>query len=200
MNNAPRISVAGAAHEATTWLARRLAAVWVSAWLGMVALVGVLTLVVGESWRGVAAASPEGYAKAVASAGEPLMRELMKFQAAEASRAMLECWGWTQLGVGAGLFVFLLLFSSAGKRQLGLSLAMLADAALIKFALIPNVDQYSRQRVTAETSQRLAEMNSRYQLANASFLVSQSVTLALGAILLWMLLRHSRGTRRSAEF
>jgi hypothetical protein len=74
---------------------------------------------------------------------------------------------------------------------------MLLDAALIKFALIPNVDQFSRQKVTAETSQRLAEMNSRYQLANTSFLVSQSVTLALAAILLVLLLRRSH---RASQF
>ena len=192
MNNAVRISAASAASGSATWLARRIAAVWVSAWIGMILLIGVLTIALAGSWQGVAAASPEGYRKAAALAGEPLMRELMKFQAAESSRAMLESWGWAQLGVGAGLFGFLLLFSSAGKTQLGLTLAMLADAVLIKFALIPNVDQFSRQRVTAETSQRLAEMNSRYQLANTSFLVSQSVTLALAAILLVLLLRRSR--------
>jgi hypothetical protein len=200
MNNAARISSSIQANDATLWLGRRIAAIWLSAWLGMVALVGLFSVVMADSWSNVRAASPEGYAKAASLAGEPLVKELLKFQAAEAGRAMLESWGWTQLALGGGLFAFLLLFSNAGKRQLALALALLADAVLIKFALIPNVDQFSRQRITAETATRLAEMNSRYELANTSFLVSQSVTFALGLILLFLLMRRSRSSRRAAGF
>ena len=45
MSNSARIVAAGQMHEGTAWLVRRLAAVWVSAWVGMILLVVALTVV-----------------------------------------------------------------------------------------------------------------------------------------------------------
>jgi hypothetical protein len=197
MSNSARIAVAGQMHEGTAWLVRRLAAVWVAAWMGMILLVVALTVVTLTSPASMIASPPEAYTKAVKLAGEPLMRELLRYQAAEINGEMLAAWGWIQLGLSVALFGGLLLLSSVGKVQLGISLALVADSALVKFLLIPNMDQFSRQLATAEAAQRLAEVNERYQTASLSFFVSQSVPLLLGCFLLVLLLRRSHASHRS---
>ena len=83
--------------------------------------------------------------------------------------------------------------------QLGISLALLADSLLLKFLMIPNLDQFSRQMATVESARRLAFVNERYQMASLSFFVSQSVTLLLGSFLLVLLLRRSHASRRGGS-
>jgi hypothetical protein len=95
------------------------------------------------------------------------------------------------------LFGGLLLLSSVGKVQLGISLALVADSALLKFLLIPNMDQSSPQLATADAAQRLAEVNERYQTASLVFFASQSVPLLSGCFLLVLLLRRSHASHRS---
>ena len=199
MSNAARIGGPGQIHENPAWLVRRLAAVWVAGWMGMILLVVTLTIVTLTSPAAMNSAPPDGYSKAVKLAGEPLMRELMRYQAAEINGEMLAVWGWIQVGLATVLFGVLLLLSTVGKTQLGLSLAMAADSVLLKFVLIPNMDQFSRQLVTAEALQRLTLVNERYQMASLSFFISQSVTLLLACFLLVLLLRHSRASHRSGN-
>jgi hypothetical protein len=196
MSNSARIGGPGQIHEGTAWLMRRLAAVWVAAWMGMIVLIVTLTLVTLTSPATMVASPPDGYSKAVKLAGEPLMRELLRYQAAEINGEMLAAWGWIQLGLSVALFGVLLLLSTVGKVQLGISLALAADSALLKFVLIPNLDQFSRQLTNVEAAQRLAFMNERYQMASMSFFVSQSVPLLLGCFLLVLLLRRSHASRR----
>jgi hypothetical protein len=184
-------------HEGAAWLVRRLAAVGVAAWMGMIVLIVTLTIVTLAAPATMVSSPPDGYAKAVKVAGEPLMRELLRYQAAEISGEMLAAWGWIQLGLSFALFGVLLLLSTVGKAQLGISLALAADSALLKFLLIPNLDQFSRQLTTVEASQRLAFINEHYQMASMSFFISQSVPLLLGCLLLVMLLRRSHASRRS---
>ena len=107
---------------------------------------------------------------------------------------MLEL-GWIQVGLSTVLFGVLLLLSTVGKVQLGISLAMAADSLLVKFLFIPNIDQFSRHLVAAEAAQGLQAVNQRYQMASLSFFVSQSVTLVLAGFLLMLLLRRSRASR-----
>jgi hypothetical protein len=184
-------------HEGTAWLVRRLAAVSVAAWMGMIVLIVTLTIVALTSPATMAASPPDGYSKAVKLAGEPLMREILRYQAAEINGEMLAAWGWIQFGLSVALFGVLLLLSTVGKVQLGISLALAADSALLKFVFIPNLDQFSRQLTTVEAAQRLAFLNERYQTASMSFFVSQSVPLLLGCFLLVLLLRRSHASRRS---
>ncbi len=199
MSNSARIGAPGKIHADPAWLVRRLAAVWVAAWLGMILLVGALTIVTLNSPAALTAAPPEGYGKAVKLAGEPLLRELLNYQAAEINGAMLEVWGWIQVGLSAALFGVLLLLSTVGKVELGVSLAMAADSLLLKFVLIPNMDQLNRQVATAEAVKRLALVNQHYQMASMSFFISQSVTLLLAGFLLVLLLRRSRSSHRGAS-
>lgn len=199
MSNSPRIAAVGQMHDETAWTVRRLSAVWVAAWMGMILLVIALTAVTLNSPESLRSSPPDGYSQAAKLAGEPLMHELLRYQAAEISGAMLSVWGWVQLGLSAILFGVLLLLSTVGKVQLGVSLAMAADAVLLKFLLIPNVDQFSRQVTTAEAARRLALMSERYQLATTSFYISQSVTLLLGSLLLVLLLRRSHASRRGGN-
>jgi hypothetical protein len=196
MSNSARIGGPGQIHEGTAWLMRRLAAVWVAAWMGMIVLIVTLTLVTLTSPATMVASPPDGYSKAVKLAGEPLMRELLRYQAAEINGEMLAAWGWIQLGLSVAIFGVLLLLSTVGKVQLGISLALAADSALLKFVLIPNLDQFSRQLTAVEAAQRLAFMNEHYQMASMSFFVSQSVPLLLGCFLLVLLLRRSHASRR----
>jgi hypothetical protein len=200
MSNSPRIGVAGQIHEGTAWLVRRLTAVWVAAWMGMILIVVALTIVALSSSATTISSPPDGYSKVVKLAGEPLMSELWRYQAAEINGEMLAAWGWIQVGLSAILFGVLLLFSTVGKVQLGISLALVADSVLLKFLLIPNLDQFSRQMATVEAAQRLAFVNERYQMASLSFFVSQSVTLLLGSFLLVLLLRRSHASRRGGSF
>jgi len=186
-------------YEGTAWVVRRLAAVWVAAWMGMILLVIALTIVTLNSPETLQSAPPEGYTQAAKLAGEPLVHELLRYHAAVISSEMLAVWGWIQLGFSALLFIVLLLFSAVGKIQLGISLAMAADSALLEFLLIPNMDQFSRRVTTTEVAQRLAQLTSRYQLATTSFFVSQSVTVVLGCVLLVLLLRRSHASLRSGN-
>ena len=197
MSNSPRIGVPGQIHEGTAWLMRRLAAVWVAAWMGKIVLIVTLTIVTLTSPATLVSSPPEGYAKAAKLAGDPVLREVLRYQAAEINGEMLAAWGWIQFGFSVALFSVLLLLSTVGKLQLGISLALAADSALLKFALIPNLDQFSRQLTTVEAGQRLAFLNEHYQAASMSFFVSQSVPLLLGCFLLVLLLRRSHASRRS---
>ncbi len=199
MSNSPRIGAPGRIHESTAWTMRRIAAVWVAAWMGMILLVVTLTVVTLSSPEALKLSPPDGYVQAAKAAGEPLMRELLRYQAAEISGEMLGVWGWIQLGFAFGLFGVLLLLSTVGKVELGISLAMAADAVLLKFLLVPNMDQFSRQVTTGEAARRLALLSERYQLATTSFYLSQSVTLILGCFLLVLLLRRSHASRRGGS-
>lgn len=199
MSNSPRIAGPGQMHEGTAWMVRRLAAVWVAAWMGMILLVVTLTVVTLNSPETLRSAPPEGYTQAAKLAGEPLIHELLRYHAAEVSGQMLGVWGWIQLGLAMLLFGVLLMLSTVGKIQLGISLAMAADSVLLKFLLIPSMDQFSRQVTTAEVARRLALLTERYQLATTSFFISQSVTLLLGCVLLVLLLRRSHASRRGGN-
>ena len=199
MSNSPRIAGPGQMHDGTAWMVRRLASVWVAAWMGMILLVVALTVVALSSPETLRSSPPEGYSQAARLAGEPLIHELLRYQAAEISGDMLSVWGWIQLGMSALLFGVLLLLSTVGKVELGISLAMAADSVLLKFLLIPNMDQFSRQVTNVEVARRLAMLSERYQLAVTSFCVSQSVTLLLGCVLLVLLLRRSHASRRGGN-
>jgi hypothetical protein len=195
MNNAARIGGKRRIYEDTDSLVRRFAALWVAAWVGMTVLIQLLTLVAFDSTESLTLAPPACYTSAVKLAGQPLIQELLRYQVAAASRSMLDLWGWLQLGLAAGLFLFLVLFSTAGRFQLGLALALLADALLLGLGLIPQMDNYDRQLALTPASQSLAFLTQRSHLANVAFVVSQSVTLLLCLLLLWSLLGRRRGSR-----
>lgn len=199
MSNSPKIGGPGRIHEGTAWLVRRMAAVWVAAWMGMILLVVALTLVTLSTPDTLKASPPEGYSQAAKLVGEPLMRELVRYQAAQISGEMLAVWGWIQCGAATLLFGVLLFFSGVGKVELGVSLALAGDAVLLKFLLIPNVSQFSRQVTAGETVRRLAMLSERYQIAATSFYISQSVTLILGGFLLVLLLRRSHASHRGGS-
>jgi hypothetical protein len=197
MNNAARIGGGRRSYAGTDWLVRRFAAVWVAAWMGMTVLIQLLTLVAFDSPESLTAAPPACYTNAVKLAGQPLIHELLRYQVVAASRSMLNLWGWLQLGLAAALFLLLVLFSSAGRLRLGLSLALLADALLLGLGLIPKMDDYDRQLALTPVSQSLEFLTQRSHLANVAFVVSQSVTLLLGLMLLWLLLSRRHGSRRA---
>jgi len=194
MNNTAKIGGQRRIYEGSDWLVRRFAAVWVAAWMGMTVLIQLLTLVAFDSSQSLMAAPPACYTNAVKLAGQPLIQELLRYEVAAASRSMLDLWGWLQLGLAGFLFVLLVLFSSAGRVQLGLALALLADALLLGLGLIPKMDDYDRQLALKPASESLAFLTQRSHLANVAFVVSQSVTLLLGLMLLWLLLSRRRGS------
>jgi hypothetical protein len=198
MNNAARIGGRREIYDGTDSLVRRFAALWVAAWIGMTVLIQLLTLVSFDSAQTLTSAPTASYTSAAKLAGKPLIDELLRYQVAAASRSMLDLWGWLQLGLAAGLFLLLVLFSSAGKVQLGISIALLADAILLGRGLIPKMDDYDRQLALTPASQSLAFLTQRSHLANVAFVVSQTVTLLLCLLLLWLLLSRRHGSRRAA--
>lgn len=195
MNNTVRIGGTRGIHEGTDSLVRRVAALWVAAWMGMCILIQIFTLVGFDATANLAAAPPSCYSNAVKLAGQPVIQELLRYHAAEVGRSMLDLWGWLQSGLAAALFLLLLLFSSAGKFPLGISLALLADAALVSGVLIPKMDDFDRQLAVTPPSQSLAFLVERSHLAGVAFVISQCVTLLLCLILLVLLLRRSHGSR-----
>jgi hypothetical protein len=198
MNNTARIGGPRALAERPDMVPRRLAILWLAAWMGMCILIQLFTVVGFDTTASLAAAPPACYTSAVRLAGQPLIHELLGYQAAENSRSMLDLWGWLQLGLAAGLFLLLLLFSSAGKLHLGIALALLADAGLLCGALIPKLDDFERQLAVTPPSQSLAFLMERSRLANVAFTVSQSVTLILCLALLVLLLRRGHAARARA--
>ena len=197
MSNAARIGGRHENYEGTDGLVRRFAALWVAAWMGMTVLIQLLTLVAFDSAGSLATAPPACYTSAVKLAGQPLIHELLRYQVAAASRSMLDLWGWLQLGLASGLFLLLVLFSSAGRLQLGISLALLADALLLGLGLIPKMDDFDRQLALKPASQSLEFLTQRSHLANVAFVVSQTVTLLLCLVLLGLLLSRRHGSRRA---
>ncbi len=196
MSNAPRLGGSRAAYDGPDSPVRRIASFCLCSWIGMSILIQVVTLVGFDSLQNVSAAPPACYAKAVKLAGQPVIHELLRYQAAADTRAMLDLWGWIQLGLALGLFLLLLMFSSAGRARVGFSLALLIDAVLIAFVLIPRMDSYERQLAPAPAGQTLAMLIERTRLANLAFVLSQSVALLLCLILL-ALLRRGRASHRT---
>ena len=91
MSNSARIGAPGRIHEDPAWVVRRLAAVWVAAWTGMILLVLTLTIITLTSPATMISSPPEGYLKAVKLAGEPLMRS---FCAIRPLKSTARCWSW----------------------------------------------------------------------------------------------------------
>jgi hypothetical protein len=199
MINSARIGGRQEIYTGSDRLVRLFAAFWVAAWMGMTVLIQLLTLAAFDSTRSLTAAPPPCYTNAVKLAGQPLIHELLQYQLVAASRSMLDLWGWLQLGLAASLFLLLVLFSSVGTAPLGISLALLADALLMGLGLIPKMDDYDRQLALTPASQSLQFLAQRSHLAIVAFVVSQTVTLLLCLMLLWLLLNRRRGSRR-AEF
>ena len=197
MSNPVRIRTSGQIYEQTAWLVRRVAAVWLALWMGMVVAVTVVTPVSFHSVPGVVSAPPAGYAKLLERVPQPALRELLVYQVAEANRAMLELWTWIQLAIAVSLFLMLLLLSTAGRLQLGVSAVLVADAAVLKLVLVAKLGESALQVVSPDAVLHLAHSNGQFLIARTAFLISQALTLLGGAFLLILLLRGSRGARRA---
>jgi len=198
MSNSSRLAAGRSLRDGPDSLARRIATFCLSAWAGMSILIQILTLFSFDFFDNLSAAPPASYTSAVKLAGKPLIHELLRYQTAADLFSMLGLWGWIQLGLAAGLFLLLLLFSSAGRVRLGISLALLIDALLIAFALIPTIDDIDRRLAPAPASQALAILTQHARLASLAFVISQSVALLLCLILLWLFLHRSRASRGDA--
>ena len=198
MSNSARISAGRLFRDGTDPLVRRIAIFCLCAWAGMSVLVQILTLSSFSTLDNITAKPPASYTDAARLAGEPLIHELLHYQAAADMSAMLGLWGWIQLGMAASLFALLLFFSSAGRVRMGFSLALLIDALLIAFALIPTNDDLDRRLALAPASQSLAIVAQHARLASLAFVISQSVALVLCLSLLGLFLRRSRASHGDA--
>ncbi|MGJ5815778.1 hypothetical protein [Paludibaculum fermentans] len=176
----------------TSWATRRFTAVLLSMWLGGILLV---SLVAPASYRSVdstMARPPQHVAKAMKQLGQAPMREILQYQASEASRVVLEWWGLLQLAAGLAVFLLLLFMSTAGRPALGLSLGMLVMSLLLEFFLIPRISQLGQELQQTNQVQAM-EMAAKARAMHLGFTAFEMVVVLLGAILLGLLLRSRPG-------
>jgi len=123
---------------------RRLACLILGLWLGGGLLMAWVT---AESSRSVdrLLSQPNPLAAVeTRNAGRAPITELMRYQAAELSRAYRETWEWAQLCLGAFFFFFLLFGTTQGKASLALALLLFLVVAAQRLLLTPQIAAMGR--------------------------------------------------------
>jgi hypothetical protein len=181
-----------------SWFVRRLVAVLVSAWLGGILMVALSAPAAFQSVDFSLKSPPPSMLKAVKLLGEPAVHEILRFQVGEANRLMFETWGTVQLILSAAAFILLLFFSTVRRTTLGVSLIMLATAALMKFLLIPRIVETGRTLHTSAPGSA-AKAAESFRALHVGFSAFESAVAVLGVLLLALLLRNRRGSRSSSR-
>lgn len=141
-------------------------------------------------------------AKSMETLGAVEARYLLRHQAGEFNRAMVETWGIAQLCIGLLLFALLLFGTLADKKVLALSLLMVLFVIANQFAVLPSVVGLGR---SVEFTDSTKFPSQRKQLAAMSgmFLTLEVAKALTGCGLAFLLLvvrpdRKRRG-RRSTD-
>lgn len=185
-----RVTPAGA------WIARRVCAVILSAWLGGMLLVSLSAPAVFSAGEVVLRHPLPAHADILKKAGKDAVSDLLRYHAGEANNQIFALWGTMQVIYGAAALLLLLFFTNVGKWRLALAASMLALALFQKLYLIPAIADASRRYRAGE----IADLGQRFRLLHGSFATFEAVSALLGVALLVLLLRSSsRGSRRRAR-
>ena len=119
-------------------------------------------------------------------------RLLLQYAAWEQARTALDEWGWTELGLGAVFFFFLLFGTGEGAAPLVAALFMLSIAASQAFLLNPAL--ISLGRLTDFLGPGV-DPGDRSKLGVLQLCLIGMVALKslIGIVVAWLLVRHRRG-------
>jgi hypothetical protein len=175
---------------------RRLACILLGAWLGGIALMG---LVVSHNFNTVdrllldpaPAASQE-----LKIMGKDFARMLLRWEAAEQARSLFEVWESVQLALGLAVF-FVLLFGSAETRfALTVALLMLTVALVQRVLLTPLMTPLGRLIEFTPPALRSPD-RIRFQVLHAGYMGLDFAKVIFGFVLAGKLMIRSR--RRSSQ-
>lgn len=164
---------------------RRAVLFFMGLWFGGILLVALSAPAAFRSVDSVLASPPQQVSQIAHQLGGPVVRDLLRYQVAEANRAFFELWGTIQFGLGIAVFLLLLFFSHAGKPALGISVLMLILAGVLKFLLIPRISG-----ITRTTNWSGGDIASQFQALHGGFSAFQMTLVLLGAILLFLLFQR----------
>ena len=167
---------------------RRLAVFLLGLWIGGIVDISIAAPVSFRSVEKVMAERPEIVTSAIDKLGPVTMRDILRYQVAEANRMMFTIWGWVQCFLSLALLLLLIFLSNAGRLSLICSGLMSAVAALANFVLIPRIVELARTNIKGAGS---AE---RFELMHAGFTTFQATILVLGLVLLFSLFRRRERT------
>lgn len=179
-----------------SWIARRVCAVILAAWLGGILLVSLSAPAVFRAGEAVLRHPLPPHAEAVQRIGQERMADLLRYHAGEANNQIFALWGSMQVAYGVAALLLLLFFTNVGRWRLVLAASLLVLALFQKLYLIPAIVDASRRYRAGGW----AEMGNRFQLLHGSFTAFEIASALLGLTLLVLLLRSSRsGSRRRAR-
>jgi hypothetical protein len=157
-------------------------------WFGGILLIALSAPAAFRAVDGVLAAPPPQVAHATQLLGTAEVRDLLRYQIAEANRSFFELWGTIQFALGIGVLLLLLFFSHAGKPAVGLAALMLVLAAVMKFLLIPRIAEITRRTNWNQTGS--GQVADQFQVLHGGFSAFQMTLVLLGSILLFLLFRR----------
>lgn len=181
---------------------QRLACLLLGAWLSgtlFVAALAVGTFRITD--RLLMTPTLPAAAKAMETLGALDSRYLLRHQAGEFNRAIVEGWGLAQLGLGVLLLCLLLFGTLADKKTLALSLLMVLFVAANQFAVLPGVIGLGRAVEFADST-RFPSQRRQLSAMSGMFLTLEVVKVLTGCGLAFILLvgrpdRKRRGRRTS---
>ncbi len=176
-----------------SWLARRICAVLLGAWLGGIVLVSLSAPAAFRADEAVLRQPPPAHAALLKTVRQDALRDLLRYHAGEANNQMFALWGTMQVTYAVAVTLVLLFFTEVGAWRLSLAAALLALALFQKLYLIPAIADASRQFRAGG----LADAGRRVQLLHGSFAAFEIASALIGLTLLVLLLRRGRSSRRS---
>ncbi len=175
-----------------SWVARRICAVILAAWLGGILLVSLAAPAVFGAGEAVLRHPLPAHMEVLKRIGPEAMGELLRYHAGEAANQVFMLWGSMQIVYGVAVVLLLLFFTNVGKWRLVLAASMLALALFQKLHLIPAIVDTSRRYRAGGW----VEAGGRFQFLHGSFVAFGIASALLGLALLVLLLRTRGGSRR----
>ncbi len=178
-----------------SWIARRICAVILAAWLGGILLVSLSAPAVFGAAEAVLRHPLPAHLDVLERIGPDAMADLLRYHAGEANNQVFALWGTMQVAYGAAVVLVLLFFTNVGKWRLILAASMLVLALFQRLILIPAIVDASRRYRAGGW----VEAGRRFQLLHGSFAAFEIASALLGLALLVLLLYTRSGSRRRAR-
>jgi len=162
-------------------ISRRVATFLLGLWIGCCVLVDLLALQTGHSAERFLNGPGEA-SVLVEKAGRDNLATVLRHVALEDTRAMLDTWEWTQLGLAAGIGI-LMLFSDQRKRLgIAMLLVMTAIAFGQAFLITPQWTDFGRELDFARPGAQPVVAN-RIAMLTQTYGALEIVKLLVGGVL-----------------
>ncbi|MBK5292620.1 MAG: hypothetical protein JJE04_13200 [Acidobacteriia bacterium] len=177
---------------------KRVAILWLGAWLGASLFMGWVSTTGSDSADFVVKSNSVRAQKEVKEIGVHRTRALLQFHMAESIRNRTYDWEAAQLGIGLVL-VILLLFGTNGERvSMGLSVLMLVFVGIMHWIMTPQIMELGRGIDFASSEDMIPERQAFWSYFR-SYTYMEVLKFVLGVILAVNLLFRSRSGGDKAE-